>query len=390
MSVCTLLVPHSCYKTCRSKSTQSQALLFSFRFPARNAHGFFVCHTRPIHSGAICLLCTCPVAGVKVARKRHLILMICIKWMELYIYAPYILSKCDHWYLAWQPHALARKPSKRLHAAQQRRSDSWSDSTLWGVQYSLRGLFTHESPRYLQGTRYSIDTSLRFHNLSLQSDSSWHDINMVMPNLNLWSGCTNSTAMNVSDNGKIQALRAKLIFVDSATTLRPGFPIPAGAKIRPDRIWGPPSLLCNVYQGSSPGIRRPRREVSHSPGIIPFTCYMPSCCGHEYIFISLWGVWTGELTKRILSCVIAAALLFIGTVLHSLPLWSKIWTQISLGWSNQGASKTQSVYCARNRWNMYTKRSGNLMGKSRRNYEVNGEMELTETVWKHGLAPDRD
>jgi len=137
---------------------------------------------------------------------------------------------------------LARKPSKRLHEAQQRRSDSWNESTLWGVQYSLRGLFTHESPRYLQGTRYSIDTSLLLHNLSLQSDSSWHDINMMIPNLNLGSVCTNSTAMNVSGDGKIQALRAKLIFVDSSTTPRSGFPIPAEARIRPDRIWSPPNL----------------------------------------------------------------------------------------------------------------------------------------------------
>ena len=30
------------------------------------------------------------------------------------------------------------------------------------------------------------------------------------------------------------------------------------------------------------------------------------------------------------------------------------------------------------------------MGKSRRNYEVNGEMELTESVWMQGLAPDSD
>ena len=36
--------------------------------------------------------------------------------------------------------------------------------------------------------------------------------------------------MNVSDDGKIQAFRAKLIFVGSATTLRSGFPIPAEAQ----------------------------------------------------------------------------------------------------------------------------------------------------------------
>jgi len=173
--------------------------------------------------------------------------------------------------------------------SQQRRSESWSESTLWCVQYSLRGLFTHESPRYLQGTHYSIDTSLLLHNLlSLQSDSSWHDINVVMANLTLWSRCTASTATNISADDKIQALRAKLIFLGSATTLRSEFQIPAEARIRPYRIWGPPSLLRNGYQGSSLGLMRPRREVNHSPGIIPFPCYMPSCCGqriHIYIFM---------------------------------------------------------------------------------------------------------
>jgi hypothetical protein len=34
---------------------------------------------------------------------------------------------------------------------------------------------------------------------------------------------------------------------------------------RPDRLWGPPSLLSNGYRRLSPGIKRPRREADRSP-----------------------------------------------------------------------------------------------------------------------------
>jgi hypothetical protein len=34
---------------------------------------------------------------------------------------------------------------------------------------------------------------------------------------------------------------------------------------RPDRLWGTPNLLSNGYWGSSPGVKRPRREADHSP-----------------------------------------------------------------------------------------------------------------------------
>jgi hypothetical protein len=33
---------------------------------------------------------------------------------------------------------------------------------------------------------------------------------------------------------------------------------------RPDRLWGPPSLISNVYLGFSLGVKRPGREVHHS------------------------------------------------------------------------------------------------------------------------------
>jgi hypothetical protein len=35
---------------------------------------------------------------------------------------------------------------------------------------------------------------------------------------------------------------------------------------RPDRLWGPPNLLCNGYRGAlSPGVKRQGREADHSP-----------------------------------------------------------------------------------------------------------------------------
>ena len=36
-------------------------------------------------------------------------------------------------------------------------------------------------------------------------------------------------------------------------------------RARPDRPWGPQSLLCNGYRVSSPGVKRPGRGVNHPP-----------------------------------------------------------------------------------------------------------------------------
>jgi hypothetical protein len=37
------------------------------------------------------------------------------------------------------------------------------------------------------------------------------------------------------------------------------------SRIRPDRLWGPPSLLHNDYRVSFPGVKRPGRGVNHPP-----------------------------------------------------------------------------------------------------------------------------
>jgi hypothetical protein len=50
----------------------------------------------------------------------------------------------------------------------------------------------------------------------------------------------------------------------------PSFEIRLGQEIfsspkRPDRLWGPRSLLLNGYRGSFPGVKRPGSEVDHLP-----------------------------------------------------------------------------------------------------------------------------
>jgi hypothetical protein len=49
-----------------------------------------------------------------------------------------------------------------------------------------------------------------------------------------------------------------------------GVRVPVGAKSfislrRPDRFWGPPSLLSNSYGGFSPEVKRPGREADRLP-----------------------------------------------------------------------------------------------------------------------------
>jgi hypothetical protein len=50
---------------------------------------------------------------------------------------------------------------------------------------------------------------------------------------------------------------------------------------RPDRFWGPPTLLCNVF----PRIKRPGREVYHSP---PSSAEVKNAPPPQHIFMSLW------------------------------------------------------------------------------------------------------
>jgi hypothetical protein len=55
-------------------------------------------------------------------------------------------------------------------------------------------------------------------------------------------------------------------YSDSLLAGRSADRIPIGGEIfrtRPDRPWGPPSLLYNAYRISFPGIKRPGRGVDH-------------------------------------------------------------------------------------------------------------------------------
>jgi hypothetical protein len=58
------------------------------------------------------------------------------------------------------------------------------------------------------------------------------------------------------------------IYLFILRAVRSGDWIPVGGEIfctRPDRPWGPPSLLYNGYRVSFPGLKRPGRGVDHPP-----------------------------------------------------------------------------------------------------------------------------
>jgi hypothetical protein len=57
---------------------------------------------------------------------------------------------------------------------------------------------------------------------------------------------------------------------------------------RPDRLWGPPSLLSNGYKGAvSPVLKRPERETDHSP---PTSAEVRKCGSIHPLLIRLHGV----------------------------------------------------------------------------------------------------
>jgi hypothetical protein len=54
-----------------------------------------------------------------------------------------------------------------------------------------------------------------------------------------------------------------------STWLQTGVQVLVGSRIstspyRPDRLWGPPSILSNGYQAFSPGVKRQGLEADHS------------------------------------------------------------------------------------------------------------------------------
>jgi len=53
----------------------------------------------------------------------------------------------------------------------------------------------------------------------------------------------------------------------------------------PDRLWVPPSFLFNRYRGCFPGLKRPGREVNHSP---------PSSAEDKNEWGCTFMVWTGK------------------------------------------------------------------------------------------------
>jgi hypothetical protein len=72
-----------------------------------------------------------------------------------------------------------------------------------------------------------------------------------------------------------------------------GVRVPVGLRIfssprRPDRLCGPPELISNVYRGAlSPGVKRPGREVDHSP---PTSAEVKKMCGsiHPLPYTPSW------------------------------------------------------------------------------------------------------
>jgi hypothetical protein len=64
--------------------------------------------------------------------------------------------------------------------------------------------------------------------------------------------------------------------------------------LRPERLWGPASLLSNVYQGSFPGVKRSVREADHS---LPSSAEVKECV-ELYLHFPNTPSWCGAQFKK--------------------------------------------------------------------------------------------
>jgi hypothetical protein len=81
-------------------------------------------------------------------------------------------------------------------------------------------------------------------------------------------------AVSIAFRYPLNEMRSQSVIVGKVTTLHTGWSrtlMPVRARDfsvpqkRPDRLWGPPSLLFSDHWASFPQVKRPGHEVSHSP-----------------------------------------------------------------------------------------------------------------------------
>ena len=76
---------------------------------------------------------------------------------------------------------------------------------------------------------------------------------------------------------------------------RPGIRIPVGETFfsspkRTDRLWGPPTVVFNGYQGSFPDVKRPECDVDHSP---PSSVDVKKSCAIRLLPLYTFMTWKG-------------------------------------------------------------------------------------------------